>query len=149
MIRSQITKFTKILCHENLELYGNRILSKKNALFVPDCLHYIVVACFITDRSKSIGMRGLECALALWKACIYMYCTDHKQLNIYSHVLPKSSRVRITYSRVRALCSQAEVLRVRTGQIDHCTRTRAPTRTCACALVHYLQILVHYSRVLH
>ena len=36
------------------------------------------------------------------------YSTDHKQLNIYTCVLAKSSRVRVEYSRARIHCPQTE-----------------------------------------
>ena len=52
-------------------------------------------------------------------ACRYKYSTDHKQLNIYSRVLAKSSRVRVEYSRARVHCPRAEVLHslVRTREL--------------------------------
>ena len=58
------------------------------------------------------------------------YSTDHKQLNIYSRVLAKSSRVRVEYSRARVHCPRAEVLHslVRTRELrvararEHCER---------------------------
>ena len=61
---------------------------------------------------------------------IASYSTDHKQLNIYSRVLAKSSRVRVEYSRARVHCPRAEVLHslVRTRELrvarvrQHCER---------------------------
>ena len=90
------------------------------------------------------------------------YSTNHKQLNIYSCVLTKSTRVRVKYLRVRIHCPQAEVLHllVRMSELqvscacEHCkwkyhTCTYGP-RMCThayshfCARTHTVLALVRY-----
>ena len=74
-----------------------------------------------------------------WDFSWCIYSTDHKQLNIYSRVLVKSSQVRVEYLWTRIHCPQAEVLHslVRTHELrvaracDNCkqkyyTRTYGP-----------------------
>ena len=77
------------------------------------------------------GTRGVFALRALVNNYYYvklMYSTDHKQLNIYSHVLAKSSRVRVEYLQEHAHCPRVEVLYllVRTRELrvartcEHC-----------------------------
>ena len=72
------------------------------------------------------------------------YSTDHKQLNIYSRVLAKSSQVRVEYSRAHVHCSQAEVLHtlVHTRELrvaracEHCERKYYTCTYGPCMRVH-------------
>ena len=57
MIRSQITKFTKILCHENLELYGIDLLNSVTPpITISDIPMHIDVdeACFVGIGGNSL-----------------------------------------------------------------------------------------------
>ena len=85
------------------------------------------------------------------------YSTDHKQLNIYSRVLAKSSRVRVEYLRARVHCLWAEVahslVRMRELQMararEHCKRKYYMRTYGPCIRAHaYSHSCMHTRMVL-